>query len=47
MDTMKLHSRNLTEEKISKIREMFPGCVTETQDKTEEIRLAVDFNRSA
>ena len=29
MDKLKMHSPNLTEENIAKIRDLFPGCVTE------------------
>ena len=45
MDKMKMHSPDLIQENIAKIRELFPGCVTEVRDeKTGEVRLAVDFD---
>ncbi|WP_245313393.1 hypothetical protein [Bradyrhizobium sp.] len=44
MDKMKLHSPNLTGENIAKIRNLFPGCVTEAADASGKLRLAVDFD---
>ena len=32
MDKLKMHSPNLTDENIEKIRDLFPGCVTEAED---------------
>jgi hypothetical protein len=32
MNKLKLHSPNLTQENIARIRELFPGCVTEVGD---------------
>ena len=40
-----MHSPNLTDENIAKIREMFPGCVTEAMDEAGKVRLAVDFDQ--
>jgi|GEM_PF-3808282 len=34
MEKMKMHSPNLTRENIARIRELFPGCVTEVEDLT-------------
>lgn len=45
MEKMKMHSPNLTEENIARIRELFPGCVTETQSDDGKVRLAVDFDQ--
>ncbi len=46
MDKLKMHSPDLSQENIAKIREMFPGCVTEARDKaTGAVRLAVDFDQ--
>ena len=45
MDKLKMHSPNLTDEKIAKIRELFPGCVTEAAGEDGKIRLAVDFDQ--
>ncbi|MDT8376075.1 MAG: site-specific DNA-methyltransferase [Mariprofundaceae bacterium] len=51
MDKLKMHSPNMTEENIARIREMFPGCVTEVEDETtkhtkgtKKYKLAVDFD---
>ena len=45
MDKLKMHSPNLTEVNIARIREMFPGCVTESRDDGGNVRLAVDFDQ--
>lgn len=45
MDKLKMHSPNLTEDNIARIREMFPGCVTEAQTEDGSVRLAVDFDQ--
>ena len=31
MDKLKMHSPNLTQDHIARLRELFPGCVTEAQ----------------
>ena len=45
MEKMKLHSPDLTQENIARIRDLFPGCVTEAQGKNGQLRLAVDFDQ--
>ena len=45
MKKMKLHSPNLTQENIERIRELFPGCVTEAQGENDQLKLAVDFDQ--
>ena len=45
MEKMKMHSPNLTQENIARIREMFPGCVTEAQGEGGQLRLSVDFDQ--
>jgi len=41
-----MHSPDLSQDNIAKIREMFPGCVTEARDEaTGSVRLAVDFDQ--
>lgn len=45
MEKMKMHSQNLTQENIARIRELFPGCVTEAQSEDGQLRLAVDFDQ--
>lgn len=45
MDKLKMHSPDLSQDNIAKIRELFPGCVTEARDEaTGKLRLAVDFD---
>lgn len=40
-----MHSPDLSQDNIAKIRELFPGCVTEAKDEaTGRLRLAVDFD---
>ncbi|WP_298171522.1 site-specific DNA-methyltransferase [Novosphingobium sp.] len=45
MDKMKMHSPDLSQENITKIRALFPDCVTEAADEQGNIRLAVDFDQ--
>ncbi|MFB0492116.1 adenine-specific DNA-methyltransferase [Methylobacterium sp. OAE515] len=46
MEKLKMHSPNLAQENIAKIRALFPGCVTEAQDEiTGQLHLAVDFDQ--
>jgi adenine-specific DNA-methyltransferase len=45
MDKLKMHSPDLTQENVAKIRELFPNCVTEAADENGRIRLAVDFDQ--
>ena len=40
-----MHSPNLTDENIEKIRHLFPGCVTEAEDENGKLCLAVDFDQ--
>jgi adenine-specific DNA-methyltransferase len=46
MEKLKMHSPDLSQDNIAKIRELFPGCVTEARNEaTGELRLAVDFDQ--
>lgn len=45
MKKLKMHSPNLTQDNIARIREMFPDCVTEAQGDDGQVRLAVDFDQ--
>lgn len=46
MEKLKMHSPDLSQDNIAKIRELFPGCVTEARDdKTGKLRLSVDFDQ--
>jgi len=45
VDKLKMHSPDLSQDNIAKMRELFPGCVTEARDEaTGKLRLAVDFD---
>jgi adenine-specific DNA-methyltransferase len=46
MEKLKMHSPDLILENITKIRELFPGCVTEAHDEEAgQLRLTVDFDQ--
>jgi len=45
MDKLKMHSPNLTRENINRVRELFPGCVTESRDENGKLKLLVDFDQ--
>ncbi|MDQ7761482.1 MULTISPECIES: site-specific DNA-methyltransferase [Xanthomonas] len=45
MDNLKMHSPNIAEENIARLRKMFPHCVTETRDDTGNLRKSIDFDR--
>ena len=45
MEKMKMHSPNLTQENIARIRDLFPGCVTEVRGENGKLKLAVDFDQ--
>ncbi|NPV76259.1 MAG: site-specific DNA-methyltransferase [Anaerolineae bacterium] len=45
MDKLKMHSPNLTQDNIARLRELFPGCVTEAKGEDGSMKLAVDFDQ--
>lgn len=45
MNKLKMHTPNLTQENIARLREMFPGCVTEAKGGDGSVRLVVDFDQ--
>lgn len=45
MDKLKMHSPNLIEDNIARIRELFPSCVTEVEGEDGSVKLAVDFDQ--
>src|SRR4051794_35267443 len=45
MERLKMHSPDLTQQNIAKIRDLFPACVTDATDDTGNVRLAVDFDQ--
>lgn len=45
MDKLKMHSPNLTQDNIARIRDLYPGCVTEARGEDGSVKLAVDFDQ--
>lgn len=45
MDKLKMHSLDLSQQNIEKIRALFPNCVTESRANDGRIKLAVDFDQ--
>jgi adenine-specific DNA-methyltransferase len=45
IEKLKMHSPDLTQDNIAKIRALFPGCVTEAASEDGKLRLAVDFDQ--
>lgn len=45
MDKLKMHSPNVTQDNIARIRELFPDCVTEAQGDDGQIKMAIDFDQ--
>jgi len=45
MNKPKMHSLDLTQDHIAKIRDLFPNCVTEAHDDAGRLQLAVDFDQ--
>lgn len=45
MEKLKMHSPNLTEDNIARIRDLFPGCVTEARGEDGGVKLMVDFDQ--
>lgn len=39
MKKLRMHTPNLTDENISRIRELFPSCVTEAQGEDGRVKL--------
>lgn len=45
MEKLKMHSPNLTQDNIVRIRELFPNCVTEAKGEDGAVKLTVDFDQ--
>lgn len=45
MEKLKMHTPDLTQDHIARIREFFPNCVTEARDEKGQLKLAVDFDQ--
>lgn len=44
MERLNMHSPDLTQDNIEKIRTLFPNCVTEAKDKHGKLKYAIDFD---
>lgn len=44
MDKMKMHSPDLSQQNIEKLKELFPNCVTESKDKNGKLISSIDFD---
>lgn len=44
MEKQKMHSPNLTQDNVARIRDLFPGCVTEAKGEDGIVKLTVDFD---
>ncbi len=45
MEKLKMHTPDLTQGNIARIRELYPNCVTEARDESGKLKLAVDFDQ--
>ncbi len=45
MEKMKMHSPNITQDNVARIRDLFPDCVTEAKGEDGSVKLAVDFDQ--
>lgn len=45
METLKMHSPNLAQDNVARIRELFPNCVTEAKGEDGAVKLTVDFDQ--
>jgi adenine-specific DNA-methyltransferase len=45
MEKLKMHSPNIVQDNLQRIRQLFPGCVTEASGENGELRLAIDFDQ--
>lgn len=45
MNKLKMHSPNIAQDNLQRIRQLFPSCVTEISGANGELRLAIDFDQ--
>ena len=45
MNKLKMHTPNITQDNIARIRDLFPSCVTEASGADGAVKLAVDFDQ--
>ncbi|CAM1643126.1 site-specific DNA-methyltransferase [Bartonella apis] len=44
MDKMKMHSPDLSQQNVEKLKELFPSCVTESKDENGKLISSIDFD---
>ena len=45
MEKLKLHTPDFTAQNIERVAQLFPNCVTETQDEQGHVTRAIDFDQ--
>lgn len=45
MEKLKMHSPNLSQDNVARVRELFPCCVTEAKGEDGVVKLTVDFDQ--
>ena len=45
MEKLKMHTPDLTQDNIARIRELFPSCVTEAKGSDGSVKLSIDFDQ--
>lgn len=45
MEKLEMHSPNLTQDNIARIRELFPSCVTEAKGEDGSVKRVIDFDQ--
>jgi len=45
MEKLKMHTPDLTQDHVVRLRKLFPNCVTEARDENGKLKLAVDFDQ--
>ncbi len=45
MEKLKMHTPDLTQDNIARIRELFPSCVTEAKDAQGHVKYRIDFDQ--
>ena len=44
MDSLKMHSKDFTEDNIEQIEKLFPNCITESEDENGNLKKSIDFD---
>src|SRR5476649_1165209 len=45
MEKLKMHTPDFTDENISRLAEIFPNCITESNDENGHLHRAIDFDQ--